>query len=345
VLPAGLATVTVTGTWLNPDGTPRTGNITLEPEPAILTSAEHGVLILGPITASLDGAGSIEVELLATDDPDVTPTGWTYQVTERWPGITSRSYPLSLPLAAPDVDLADVAPAAAASEGDFLVITGPTGPAGPEGSEGPEGPQGPQPPLGDAGDGPDVALRSDDPTTADARTPLPHAASHEDGGADELILTQAQITGLLDALAALAPLAGATFTGAITVDGADLAILGDDKGYRFRRGGGALDLEGTGSDLLISNWSGTDFDGTQRSYFRLSADAQNIQVAGRAEFVAGLFGGAVHTIDGDADQLGFHGAAPVGQQTVTGSRADGTALASLLTALATLGLIVDNSTE
>lgn len=41
---------------------------------------------------------------------------------------------------------------------------------------------------------------------------------------------------------------------------------------------------------------------------------------------------------------GFYGAAPVAKPTVTGSRTDGTALASLLTALATLGLITDSST-
>lgn len=41
--------------------------------------------------------------------------------------------------------------------------------------------------------------------------------------------------------------------------------------------------------------------------------------------------------------LGFHGATPVAQQTVTGSRGANAALASLLTALATLGLIVDST--
>lgn len=172
-----------------------------------------------------------------------------------------------------------------------------------------------------------------------------HAATHAEAGGDPVILTQAQITGLAAALAAKADLAGATFTGAVTVDGADLAVLGAAKGYRFRRGGGALDLEATGSDLLVSNWSGPNFDGTQRSYDRYSADATNVQHAGKREYVAALFGGAVHTIDPTGGgQLGWYGAAPVGQQTVTGSRTDGTALASLLTALATLGLIVDNST-
>ncbi|MGM1079685.1 N-acetylmuramoyl-L-alanine amidase [Streptomyces sp. H28] len=42
--------------------------------------------------------------------------------------------------------------------------------------------------------------------------------------------------------------------------------------------------------------------------------------------------------------LGFYGATAVAKQTVTGSRTDGSALASLLTALANLGLITDTST-
>lgn len=42
--------------------------------------------------------------------------------------------------------------------------------------------------------------------------------------------------------------------------------------------------------------------------------------------------------------LGFYGAAAVARQTVTGSRGGNAALASLLTALATLGLFIDNST-
>lgn len=76
--------------------------------------------------------------------------------------------------------------------------TGPTGPAGADGADGepgpagPAGPQGdqgdpgPQPPLGDAGAGPTIALRSDDPSTTNARTPTAHAASHATGGTDPI---------------------------------------------------------------------------------------------------------------------------------------------------------------
>lgn len=47
--------------------------------------------------------------------------------------------------------------------------------------------------------------------------PAAHAASHAEGAADPLTLTQAQITGLVAALAAKADLSGAIFTGAVQV--------------------------------------------------------------------------------------------------------------------------------
>lgn len=81
------------------------------------------------------------------------------------------------------------------------------------------------------------------------------------------------------------------------VSGGDLTVHDPAKGYRFRRSGSALDLEATGADLLVSNWSGTGFNGTQHSYLRISSDAQNIQIAGRVESVAALYGAAVHTLD------------------------------------------------
>lgn len=177
-LPPGLSTVTVSGTYLHPDGTAMRGKLLFRPEPAILTSATHGVLMLGTIEADVDeDTGVASAVLLATDDPDVTPVDWTYRVTERWYDAPERSYPLSLPAATPTVDLADVAPTAPAS-GEYVVVTGP------KGDQGDPGPEGPQPPLGSAGAGPTIALRSDDPTTVNARQPVAHADSHAAGGTD-----------------------------------------------------------------------------------------------------------------------------------------------------------------
>jgi hypothetical protein len=309
-LPVGLSTVTVTGTYTHPDGAPFTGKVLFTPEPAILTSATHGVLILGTVEATAV-AGVVSVTLLATDDPDVTPSGWTYLVQERWYNAPGRTYPISLPAAAPAVDLSGIAPTAAA-EGDYVVVTGPAGPQGEQGEPGATGAAGPQGETGPAG---------------------PEGPPGE--------VTQAELD---TALALKADKTGATFTGAVNVTGADLSITGTGKAYRFRRGGNGLDLEATGADLIVSNWSGPAFDGTQRSYDRYSADALNVQHAGKREYVDALYGATRHVIDGTANQTGWYGATPVGKQTVTGSRTDGTALASLLTALATLGWITDNTT-
>ncbi|WP_207220809.1 collagen-like protein [Streptomyces albidoflavus] len=71
---------------------------------------------------------------------------------------------------------------------------GADGAEGPQGPKGDQGDPGPQPPLGAAGAGADIALRSTDPTTTNARTPVAHAATHATGGGDPL--TPAQIGAL-----------------------------------------------------------------------------------------------------------------------------------------------------
>ncbi|MCL8016957.1 hypothetical protein [Streptomyces sp. AS02] len=107
-------------------------------------------------------------------------------------------------------------------------------------------------------------------------------------------------------------LSGLNVDGNAQIADGDLTVKDVSKGYRFRRGGSALDLEATGADLIISNWSGTGFNGDQRAYLRLSADAQNIQAAGPVEVVAGLYGAAVHRLDPAS------GVATLGHLAVTG---------------------------
>lgn len=156
------------------------------------------------------------------------------------------------------------------------------------------------------------------------------------------------VTDCLNRVAAIEQ--GTAFLSALNVDGdaqianGNLTITNFVKGYRYRTDGGALDWEGTGSDLIISVWSGSGFNGTQHSYARLSADAQNTQWAGKFEFVDALYGTTRHVLDGATNTAGFFGATPVVRQAVSGSWADGSAGASLAAALATLGFITDNTT-
>jgi len=178
---------------------------------------------------------------------------------------------------------------------------------------------------------------------AATKAALAHSAQHAAGGGDPVTLTQAQITGLVAALAALAPLAGATFTGPVTVDDSNFVVLGTNKGYRFRPNGARLDCEATGSDWILSVFAGTNFDGTQRTYLRLESGVTLAHACGTWIFTDTPDSGAVHTIDGSGDKLGFHGATAVAKQTVTGAKGGNAALGDLITKLATLGLITDGT--
>jgi hypothetical protein len=77
----------------------------------------------------------------------------------------------------------------------------------------------------------------------------------------------------------------------------DVTVLGSGKGYRLRASGGALDFDGTGADLFLSVFSGTAFDGTQRTYARFESGATLLHLIGRIEFAASAFGASVHALD------------------------------------------------
>jgi hypothetical protein len=91
------------------------------------------------------------VTLNATDDPDVTPTGWTWVAHLRLAGQLVASFPFDLPSGAA-LDLAELAPVPE-SRG-VTIVRGPvgdTGPAGPQGATGAPGPKGDTGATGPAG--------------------------------------------------------------------------------------------------------------------------------------------------------------------------------------------------
>jgi hypothetical protein len=109
-LPEGLPTVVVTGRYLHPDGRPRSGRIVIEPEPSQLMSNNGGLIVLGTAEAQLDGAGRFEVELLATDVTGISPSDWSYRVTEQWSDAPGRTFSVRLPAAEPTVSLPAAGP-------------------------------------------------------------------------------------------------------------------------------------------------------------------------------------------------------------------------------------------
>lgn len=136
-IPAGIATVVVSGRYIRPDGSPLTGTVTFEP-PARLTFPDADTISAGAATVALDTEGAFTLELIATDVPGMQPEGWTYTVTERMSKAPERTYYIALPSATPAVDLADIAPADPA-HGDYVLITGPAGKDGMDGADGADG--------------------------------------------------------------------------------------------------------------------------------------------------------------------------------------------------------------
>lgn len=353
--PPGVQTVTLTGHQPLADGSGNRTPVRIRPVPRRVVSATHGVVVDNlTIVVKPDDAGQWTVPLLATDAAGCTPSGWTYRVDTGGDAIN-----ISLPASLGTIDIADLTPAGE-DAGDYVLVPGPQGPAGLSAY---------QVAVAAGFVGTEAQWLASLQTDADAYTNAAvaaHAAAADPHGdrayanstfatitvVNNLNNTVITLNGFMDdifaRLAAIeqgtAFLAGVNSTGNVTVTGGDLQINGTGKAYRFRRGGGGLDYEGAGADLLFSMWENANFSGTQRSYDRYSPAELTAQHAGKREHVDALYGTVRHVIDGTANTTGWYGATPVGRQTVTGSRSDGTALLSLLTALANLGWITNNTT-
>ena len=137
VLPVNVATCTVTGAFVNADGSvPVSGTVTFTPVPARIldaTATPPTTIIGTPIVATLT-AGAFTVDLPATDDDDLNPTDWTYHVSVRLP---THAYSFCIDAPEGVVDLADVTPIIG-SEGD-ATIAGPPGEPGAPGEGIPTG--------------------------------------------------------------------------------------------------------------------------------------------------------------------------------------------------------------
>lgn len=253
-------------------------------------------------------------------------------------------------------------------------LVGPQGEQGEQGEQGPQGATGdtgPQPSLGAAGAGPTIALKSDDPSTTNARTPTPHKTSHATGGTDALTpadigaypasdgntlntyVTDLQTrvggefglenraTAVETAVAAKADKTGATFTGAVNVVGANLTVQRTDGegAYRLRVTGGGLDFEVAGMDVIVSTWENADFTGAQNAMMRWEPAGPHL--IGRVQIGTNPYD-AVFDLDADAGKLGMFGHASAVQQTVTGTSPEEVS-SSLAAALAQYGLVVNAS--
>lgn len=94
-LPVDIATITVTGTYLSPSGTALTGTVTFTPSTPVLVDTTGQVLLGGVgVTVALTN-GSFSVVLPCTGQ--MTPSNWSWTVTETIGGLSPRSYSVNIP--------------------------------------------------------------------------------------------------------------------------------------------------------------------------------------------------------------------------------------------------------
>ena len=109
-LTPNLTIVPITGTYVDIEGNPIAGQVKFTPR-AVITDAIYGQIIMSnTITATLDSNGSFTTYLPATDDPSVTPTGFTYEVVEAF--TYGRTFDMAVPAATfGSLNMATVVPA------------------------------------------------------------------------------------------------------------------------------------------------------------------------------------------------------------------------------------------
>ena len=144
----------VVGTWRTAVGEPAAGQIVFRPSVRLVDVVDPKAVILPtPVTVTLDGDGSLSMNLMCTDTTDLEPAGWLWEVSERLVGVVphkQRQWRFLLPEDPEPLDVVEVLSRDEAVPGP--VVAGPAGAAGPPGPAGADGPAGPPGPAG--ADGP-----------------------------------------------------------------------------------------------------------------------------------------------------------------------------------------------
>lgn len=139
-IPSNWTTVPVRGRYLDSLGNPVVGRVTFTASPTRLTNAAELLsIVTRPISVTLDGVGRFTINLPATDDPDITPIDFTYQVREEFTGGNTYNIEVPSAFSTSGIDLATIAPVAAPNSGVLVVPTGPAGPKGDPGEGVPAG--------------------------------------------------------------------------------------------------------------------------------------------------------------------------------------------------------------
>lgn len=116
-------TVEVRGKYVGTDLAPISGRVIFTPKASRLVDQAALTTVIGKAISVTLVNGAFTVELPATDDPDIVPSGFTFAVKEDFTG--GSTYDMSVPLAAAGagIDIATVAPVGPSSGTGSLAVT------------------------------------------------------------------------------------------------------------------------------------------------------------------------------------------------------------------------------
>jgi hypothetical protein len=118
--------VRLTGTFLNGSSQPLNGQLVFAPNVQLTDSTDSQVVADAGVVVSLDSGGSFSVPLYATDNENLTPSGWVWDVTVSVAGLPPASWSFFLPYTGGSAqDISTLTPAVAATPmSAYLLATG-----------------------------------------------------------------------------------------------------------------------------------------------------------------------------------------------------------------------------
>jgi hypothetical protein len=117
-----ISTTTLTGTYVDINGTAQVGSVRFTPICNVIDTDQNQIVVSQPITDILDNNGAFSVVLPVTNDTDYTPNPIAYRVEEIFGG--GRDFFITLPAGQATYDLADLSEAVDSSTaGNFVTTT------------------------------------------------------------------------------------------------------------------------------------------------------------------------------------------------------------------------------
>jgi hypothetical protein len=92
-----LEVVTLTGHFTNGTGQPVTGSVTFIPSAQLTDMTDAEIVVPSVVTVDLNSLGQFSASLYSTDSSNLTPAGWTWQITQNITGLPPYTWNFFLP--------------------------------------------------------------------------------------------------------------------------------------------------------------------------------------------------------------------------------------------------------